>query len=73
MLIKFVNHLISTKKSRIQETKNLSNYGESKTATTKGALKKSISDIFYKIQNVKKLKIKAVVPFLPQNFKLHSP
>ena len=31
------------------------------------------SDIFCKIQNLKKLKMKAVVPFLPKNLKLHSP
>ena len=31
------------------------------------------SDIFYKIQNLKKWQIKAVVPFLPRNLKLHSP
>ena len=33
----------------------------------------NISDIFYKMQNLKKWKIKAVVPFLPRNLKLHIP
>ena len=33
----------------------------------------NISDIFYKIQNLKKWKMKAVVPFCPRNLKLHSP
>jgi len=33
----------------------------------------NISDTFYKIQNLKKWKMKAVVPFLPRNLKLHSP
>ena len=33
----------------------------------------NISDIFYKIQNLKKEKMKAVVPFLPRNLKHHSP
>ena len=33
----------------------------------------NISDTFYKIQNLKKWQIKAVVPFLPRNLKLHSP
>ena len=32
-----------------------------------------ISDVFYKIQNLKKWQMKAVVPFLPRNLKLHSP
>ena len=32
-----------------------------------------ISDIFYKIQNLKKWKMKAVVPFLQRNLKFHSP
>ena len=32
----------------------------------------SILDIFYKIQNLKKWKMKAVVSFLPRNLKLHS-
>ena len=33
----------------------------------------NISDIFYKMQILKKLRMKAVVPFLPRNLKLHSP
>ena len=33
----------------------------------------NISDIFYKVQNLKKWKMEAVVPFLPRNPKLHSP
>ena len=33
----------------------------------------NMSDIFYKIQNLKKWKMKPVVPFLPRNIKLHSP
>ena len=33
----------------------------------------NISDIFYKIQNLKKGKMKAVVLFLSRNLKLHSP
>ena len=33
----------------------------------------NISDLFYKIQNLKKWKIKAVVPFLPTYLKLYSP
>ena len=34
----------------------------------------NISDMFYKIQNLKKKRkiMKAVIPFLPINFKLHS-
>ena len=30
-------------------------------------------NIFYRVQNLKKWQIKAVVPFLPKNPKLHSP
>ena len=33
----------------------------------------NISNIFYTIQNLKKWKMKSVVPFLPRNLKLHSP
>ena len=33
----------------------------------------NISDIFYKMQNIKKRQMKAVFPFLPRNLKLHSP
>ena len=33
----------------------------------------NISDIFYKMPNLKKWLIKAVVPFLPRNLKLHNP
>ena len=33
----------------------------------------NISDIFYKIQNLMKRQMKAVVPFLPRNLKRHSP
>ena len=32
----------------------------------------NISDIFSKIQNLKKWKMKALTPFLPRNLKLHS-